>query len=95
LDFNSSFEKERNFGKHLQEINLDHTCPDDPIEPVFKLFWECDIPLKKGCSGYGAAQGIEAEIPQARPRRAEELERIARSCRTGVRQDAPKFKIQS
>jgi hypothetical protein len=62
---------------------------------ISKFFGECEIPLKKGCYGYGAAQGIEAEIPQARPRRAEELERIARSCRAGARQDAPKFKTQS
>jgi phosphonate C-P lyase system protein PhnH len=35
------------------------------------------------------AQGIEAEIPQASQGEAEELERIARSRRTGVRRDAP------
>ncbi|MDR0585407.1 MAG: hypothetical protein LBG57_13825 [Treponema sp.] len=41
---------------------------------------------------YSGAQGIEAEIPQARRRRAEELERIARSPRSG---DAPKFQYKS
>jgi Tfp pilus assembly protein FimV len=38
-----------------------------------------------------AAQGIEAEIPQARRRRAEELQRKARSPRSG---DAPEFFIR-